>query len=82
MKEGLVVLPDDVVILKGHSGDGKKPLPLSVIPDTEAKTINKAIEFVKDQQAQGNFHAGSFHSYAVFEGKRLDLVSYRVVLKK
>lgn len=84
MKEELVVLPEDVVILRGHLGDKKnEPLPLSVIPDTEAKAIREGTEFVMEQQAVGNPHAGAFHSYTVFEGKRfIEVVSYRIVLKK
>lgn len=82
MKEGLVTLPEGVVILEGHLED-KKSLPLSVIPDSEADKINRGIAFVLKQRDRGILSASAFHSFFVILEKRLEkVVSYRVVLKK
>lgn len=78
MKEGLVNLPEDVVILReiiGKKGITLVPLPLDSIPDGEAETIRRGIDFVKEEMTRGNNDAGGSFDFGHGSGH----ISYRVV---
>ena len=71
-------LPEDVVILKeisGKMGITLVPLALAGIPDSEAETVRRAIDFVKEEMARGNNDAGGSFDFGHGSG----LTSYRVV---
>jgi hypothetical protein len=78
MKEGLINLPEDVVILQEiveKTGVKFIPLSLADIPDSEAETVKRAIDFVKSEMARGNNYAGGSFDF----GHGPAHTSYRVV---
>lgn len=80
MKEGLVVLPEAIVILKQIDRIGRSPsfeeLPLSEVPDGEAPRIKKAIALIQANPQSPNAFFPYAYPSPVDKG---NLVNYRVV---
>jgi len=84
MKEGLVNLPEDIVILQEKQVSARKTvlrkLSLRRIPESEAEDINRYIALLKAWQENGENNRACHGSYYYGEHDQFD-VSYRVVLK-
>lgn len=76
----MVNLPPDILILKSiktpKGEKGLAPLPLSEIPNNQARVINSSIRFIQQARQEGHPNAGGFYSYEL-NGK--ERITYRIV---
>ena len=84
MKEGMVHLPADIVILEElGSGQDKslRKLSLAQIADSQAEIIRESVRFIQEQQAQGNNDAAGFHSFHRDDRRDGKFIRYRVAVR-
>lgn len=84
MKEGIVQIPEDIIILeevRTEEGKSLKELPLADVADSQAERIRKAIEIIEEEKRLGNNNAGWVFGFHRNDDESERYINYRVVLK-